>query len=303
MTFLLSLLVISIWLCLLFAGFSYYSYVVDRKQVEQKLDYYIPPWRVMKEEKRYDRLWSWIDRFAPMGENVSILSDPVEIEDLLTKSGYPYGLNLRRVHGAKILGAIIGFGTGFFYSFLGLPFGPVMFPTLIILGYLSPILLLRIKAKRRQEQLRLDLPNFLDMMSITLQAGMGLDEAIVYYIQTNQGPLTEELARFNQETRFGVQRESAYRSLIARTESPELEILVQTLIQAHNLGTSVAKAFTEQADDMRKMRAEQAKEKAGKATPKVSIVTGVVIFPSILILIGMYIIYTNFISRSILPGF
>ncbi|TCP69237.1 type II secretion system F family protein [Baia soyae] len=299
----MALLVISIWLCLLFAGISYYSYVSEHKQVEQKLDYYIPPWRVMKRKRRYDRLWSWVDRFAETGEKISILSDPVEIEEYLTKAGYPYGLNLRRVHGAKILGAISGFGAGFFYVFLGLPFGPALFPVLVFLGYSYPILLLRVRAKQRQEQLRLDLPNFLDMMSITLQAGMGLDEAIRYYIETSEGPLTEELARLNQEIRFGVQREAAYRALINRTDSPELDILVQSLIQAHILGTSVAKTFTEQADDMRQMRAEQAKEKAGKATPKVSLVTGVVIFPSILLLIGMFIIYTNFISKNIFSGF
>ncbi|MFD1408321.1 type II secretion system F family protein [Kroppenstedtia eburnea] len=246
-----------------------------------------------------DLLHHWMDRFAPTGEKIEILSDPVELEDDLVKSGYPYGLTVKRIQGAKILGTCVGVGSGFLYWFIGMPFAPVIAIFLPFLGYMAPIYGIKFLAKRRQQQIRYELPDFLDMMSITLQAGMGLDEAFSYYVQTNKGPLSEEFARLNQEIQFGVQRETAYRSLIRRTDSSELEALIQSLIQAHNLGTPIARTFAQQAEEMRRMRAEQAKEAAGKAAPKISLVSGLVIAPSIMLLMLGAIVYSYFIERNI----
>ena len=263
------ILVLGIWFCLLFAATSYYSYRMEQRRIQINLDERIPPWKVMKQTRsKTDLLHHWMDRFAPTGEKIEILSDPVELEDDLVKSGYPYGLTVRRIQGAKILGTFAGVGIGFLYWFIGMPFAPVIVIFLPFLGYMAPIYGVKFLAKRRQEQIRYELPDFLDMMSITLQASMGLDEAFAYYVQTNKGPLSEELARLNQEIQFGVQRETAYRSLIRRTDSAELEALIQSLIQAHNLGTPIAKTFAQQAEEMRRMRAEQARKRQERQPPK-----------------------------------
>ncbi|MFD1428301.1 type II secretion system F family protein [Kroppenstedtia sanguinis] len=294
------ILVLGIWFCLFFAATSYYSYKTEQQRIQINLDERIPPWKVMKQTRsKTDLLHHWMDHFAPTGEKIEILSDPVELEDDLVKAGYPYGLTVKRVQGAKILGTFLGLGSGFLYWLIGLPLAPVIAIFLPFLGYMAPIYGVKFLAKRRQEQIRYELPDFLDMMSITLQAGMGLDEAFAYYVQTNKGPLSEELARLNQEIQFGVQRETAYRSLIRRTDSSELEALIQSLIQAHNLGTPIAKTFAQQAEEMRRMRAEQAKEAAGKAAPKISLVSGLVIAPSIMLLMLGAIVYSYFIERNI----
>ncbi|GGA51954.1 hypothetical protein GCM10007416_26320 [Kroppenstedtia guangzhouensis] len=297
------LLVIGTWFCLFFAAVSYYIYRMEQKRILINLDERIPPWKVMKQSRsKTDFLHHWMDQLAPTGEKIEILSDPVDLEDHLVKAGHPYGLTVKRLQGAKLLGTIMGLAFGLLYWLIGLPFAPIMLVFSPFIGYMVPIYGIQWIAKRRQDQIRYELPDFLDMMSITLQAGMGLDQALNYYVETSEGPLSEEFARLNQEIQFGVQREMAYRSLLKRTTSTELEALIQSMIQAYNLGTPIAKTFAQQAEEMRRMRSEQAKEAAGKASPKISLVSGFIIAPSIMLLMLGAIVYSYFIKQSLFGG-
>ncbi|MFC7443325.1 type II secretion system F family protein [Laceyella putida] len=292
MTFFLYLLVIMIWGCLVFAATSFYTYSKELEEVRANLDNFIPPWKVMRRKTNSRALiHKWMDDLAPTGKKIQILSDQDEMEDVLVKAGHPFQLSVHRLHGAKLLGLFAGVFLAVLFNVVGLPLAQLSFVLLPIVGYLSPILLVRYLAKKRQEQVRLELPDFLDMMSITLQAGMAMDDAMAYYAEATRGPLGEELNRMLQEIKFGVQRETAYRGLIKRTESPELEALIMSLIQAHNLGTPIAQTFTQQAVEMRRMRSEKAKEAAGKASPKISLVSGLVIAPSIMLLMLGAILY------------
>ncbi len=298
-TFGFFVIVFGIFCSLIFGGINYISYQSNRQQIHTSLSQRVTPKNVMRDRSSgLEILHKWLDRLAPTGQKIELLSDPIELEDHLIKAGYPYGLTVERIQGAKIAGSLLGFLIGIIYFVLGLPFSAFVLSFGPLLGYLVPIFGIRMLAKRRQEQLRYELPDFLDMMSITLQAGMGLDEALAYYVDTNKGPLSEEFSRLNQEIRFGVQRETAYRSLLQRTESPELEALIQALIQAHNLGTPIADTFTQQSVEMRRMRSERGKEAAGKAGPKISVITGLLIAPSIMLLILSAIVYSYFISEN-----
>ena len=281
------LVVIFSWMALLFAAVSYVTYQSERQSLRRYLEEEIHPLVEQSGEEGnwLKQLYGWFDRLAPTGEKIQLLSDPEELENILVKAGYPYGLTVDRLQGAKVVGAMIGGGFGLLYFLLGLPMAPLVLFGGLFGGYMLPIWLVRHWAKRRQEQIRREIPDFLDIMSITLQAGMSLDAALSHYVQTFSGPLSEEFARMNREIRFGVQRESAYRSLMRRTTSPELEALLQSLIQAHNLGTPVSDIFMQQAEEIRRMRAEKAKEVAGKASPKISLVSGLVIAPSIMLLL------------------
>ncbi|GAA5345772.1 type II secretion system F family protein [Planifilum fimeticola] len=279
-------------ICLVFAGLSYINYRTEQQNVERYVNQYLYSPSAIDTGKPEKYQWhEWMDKLAPIGKRIELLSDPVELEDDLIKAGTPYGLTVDRLQGAKVLGALVGFSIAFFYTLLGLPFASVMLLGLTFGGYMAPMWTIRWMAKKRQSEIRYELPDFLDMMSITLQSGMGMDSALEYYVETSEGPLKEEIARLLQEIKFGVQRETAYRSLLRRTDSPELEALVQSLIQAHNLGTPVSQTFAQQADEMRRMRAEQAKEIAGKAAPKISVVGGLIITPSIVLMVfGMVIL-------------
>jgi tight adherence protein C len=303
MTFFLYLLIIMIWGCLVFAATSFYSYSKNADAVKANLDNLIPPWKVMRRRtSKRALLHKWMDELAPTGKKIEILSDPGEMEEALIKAGYPYQLTVQRLHGAKLLGLLSGILLAVLINVLGLPFASLSFVFFPILGFMAPIQIVRFMAKKRQEKLRLELPDFLDMMSITLQAGMAMDDAMGYYAEATRGPLGEELTRMLQEIKFGVQRETAYRSLIKRTTSPELEALMMSLIQAHNLGTPIAQTFAQQAEEMRRMRSEKAKEQAGKATPKISLVSGLIIAPSIMLLMLSAIIY-NVMSKNVFNFF
>ncbi len=294
------LVVIGAWMALLFAAVSYVSFQSEHQSLHRYLEEEIHP-LVEQSGKTGDwlkQLHAWFDRLAPTGEKIQLLSEPEELEDILVKAGYPYGLTVDRLQGAKVVSAVLGGVFGFLYFLLGLPMGPIVLVGSIFGGYMLPIWIIRRLAKRRQERIRREIPDFLDIMSITLQAGMSLDAALSHYVQTFSGPLSEEFARMNREILFGVQRESAYRALMQRTTSPELEALLQSLIQAHNLGTPVSDIFMQQAEEIRRMRAEKAKEAAGKAAPKISLVSGLVIGPSIMLLMFGSFVLKYFIGED-----
>lgn len=280
------------WFFLFLAGLYYITFRKRQAEIQQHLVEYGFQKVLRRFFDRWSFLYDYIDRLAPVGEKVQLLSDPHELKEHLVKAGNPFDLTVQRMNGAKILGALIGLVLSLFYLLLGLPLAPFIIVGLPLMGYMGPIFLIRHLAKQRQEKISYEIPDFLDMMSITLKAGMSLDEALNYYTSTTKGPLSEEVTQLNQEIRFGVHRETAYRNLLERTDSVELDGLVKSLIQALNLGTSVADVFTQQADEIRRMRAERAKEEAGKAGPKITIVSSLVIMPSILILvIGVLILY------------
>ncbi|MFC4075479.1 type II secretion system F family protein [Salinithrix halophila] len=303
----LYILVGASWLCLVMAGLMYVSYREKQAEIAQRIEQQSgSTFAAVSQSSEQDwrkTLVAWFDRFAPIGKDIELLSDPEDLKEYLVKAGYPYGMTVDRLQGAKVVFAIGGTILGLFYFLLGLPLAPFMLAFSPLIGYLYPIYAMKSKAKKRQEEIQYDLPDFLDMMSITLKAGMSLDTALDYYVRTNKGPLSEEIGRMSQEVSFGVQRETAYRALMERTDSPELETLIQSIIQAHNLGTPLSETFTQQAMEMRSMRAEKAKEKAGKSEPKISAVAGLVITPSIMILIfGAFVLKFFFADDSPLKG-
>ncbi|PTM54774.1 type II secretion system F family protein [Desmospora activa] len=299
-SFALFVIAVIIWFLLLFAGLNYIFFRRDHQEVDKQLAKRITPRNVMaKEFNKLDILHRWMDAMAERGSKIEVMSDSQTITQDLILAGNPYGLTTDRINGAKMLGAIFGGGVGFFLFLIGFPMGIILLVFLPVVCYLSPMLLIKYLAKKRQEEMRMELPDFMDMMSITLKAGMGLDEALAYYVSTNKGPLSDEFGRMHQEINFGVQREMAYRSLMKRTTSTELEALIQSMIQANNLGTPIAETFALQAEEMRRMRAEKAKEAAGKAAPKISLVSAFVIAPSIVMLILSAFIYSFFVAKEI----
>lgn len=305
---LIATIVISAWICALLAAFMYVKYREKQSEVNQHIEEQAGGSLASIQRTSDDGGWRellirWFDYFASTGKGIELLSDPDELKNYLVKAGHPYGLNVDRLQGAKIVFALGGGISGFFYFLLGLPLAPFGLAFGPLIGYMIPIFGIKMMAKKRQEEIQYELPDFLDMMSITLKAGMSLDSALHYYVTTHKGPLSEEITRLNQELSFGVQREAAYRALMNRTDSPELETLIQSMIQAHNLGTPISETFAMQASEMRNMRAEKAKEQAGKSEPKISAVAGLVITPSIMILIfGAFVLKFFFSDDSPFKG-
>lgn len=121
---------------------------------------------------------------------------------------------------------------------------------------------------------------------MTLQAGVSLDQALREVIRFFSGPIQEEFSRFNQEIDLGVPREKAYEQLLKRNDNPEFQMLIKALIQGMRLGVPISVTFKVQADNMRRMRKELVKEKAAKASPKVTLITTLVVAPTAMLMIG-----------------
>jgi tight adherence protein C len=250
------------------------------------------------------KIEKWIWDLAPVGQRIQFLGDPAYLEQLLIHAGLEQDWRVEQIHGAKMLGLICGIVISFLYLLLGLPLAFLFVPSLLIGGFLSPILYLKKEGKKRQENMRLALPDFLDMMSVTLKAGMSFDIALGYYTKVTKTPLAEEFSRFLQELHFGIERETAYRAIQRRVTVRELHALIQTLVQVHRLGAPVAQVFADQAKQMRGLRTEKAKEAAGKAAPRISLISGLVIAPSIfLFVLGMILLKSFFSPDSPLHMF
>ncbi|WP_316572850.1 type II secretion system F family protein [Neobacillus sp. YIM B06451] len=252
----------------------------------------------------FQKMTKYADEFSDLGQRINFFSENADVAEWIRKSGNPYQLTVERFQGLKLFLLVVGFFAGMISLIIGLPFSQyaVIFNPLI--GYFLPILIIRQQAKKRQEALRRDLPDFLDTISTSLQAGVSLDQALREVIRFFDGPLREEFSRFNYEIDLGVPRETAYRNLLQRNDNQEFQGLIKSLLQGLKLGVPIATTFKVQAEDMRQLREEQVKELAAKASPKVTLVTTFVVAPvSILMIAGLMLLNLIYGENSIFKLF
>lgn len=154
------------------------------------------------------------------------------------------------------------------------------------LGYYMPVLYLESQVKQRHERLRLGLPDALDMMVVSVEAGLGLDQALQYVsreVEHQHHDLSEELALVGLEMRAGKRRGEALRNLADRTGEPELRKLVAILIQTDRFGTSMGESLRTHSDFMRMRRKQEAEERAAKVGVKLVFPIFFFILPSMMI--------------------
>jgi tight adherence protein C len=169
---------------------------------------------------------------------------------------------------------------------IGLMIGNVlMVPVLAVLGYKAPDFAVGQKAKRRRRQLNIDLPDALDLLAVSVEAGHGFDGAIMKLIEHMEGPLAEEFALTLGEMRVGQARSEALKNLAARTDLPEMSSFTRAIIQADQLGISLGRILRIQAADSRHKRQAAAEEKAMKAPIKMLFPTAIFIFPVIFVVV------------------
>jgi tight adherence protein C len=152
------------------------------------------------------------------------------------------------------------------------------------LGYVLPGMVLARLAKRRQHRIRLQLPDALDLLVVSVEAGLGLDQALQRVgdeIAFAHPDLSEELRLINLELRAGTAREDALKNLADRTEVDDLASLVAMLIQTDKFGTSVAQALRVHSDTLRTKRRQRAEEAAAKTGVKMVFPLVCCIFPAI----------------------
>ena len=188
---------------------------------------------------------------------------------------------------AKAVFAVLGFMGG---TFLGGIAGKGSLGILLALlfgfvGFLTPDMFISFKARGRREEIRAELPDALDLLAVSVEAGLGFDAAIQKLTEHMDGPLIEEFALSLSEMRIGETRQHALEKMVQRVQAPELAAFVRAIIQADQLGISLGRILRVQATDTRNKRQAAAEERAMKAPIKMLFPTALFIFPAMFIVI------------------
>lgn len=154
-----------------------------------------------------------------------------------------------------------------------------------LFGYLLPDLLLHERAKERQMRISVELPDTLDQVTISVEAGLGFDAALAYVAETGTGPLAEELAIMLREITLGVPRQQALRNLVSRTDVAELRHFVFAIRQAEEYGLPIAHVLRIQSKELRIRRRQIAEERAMKMPVKMVFPLALCIFPTLFIVL------------------
>ena len=212
-------------------------------------------------------------------------------EKRLALAGNPGDLRVADWLGIKAIAAIIG-AILFFFLFvvagvMGFPFviGLVMTGVGGLFGYTIPEFWLGGRVKKRQKLILLMIPDALDLLTISVRAGLGFDAALGKVVEKLKGPLSDEFRRALAEVRVGKARREALRDIVARTEVPPLTNFIGAIIQAEQLGVSISKVLQVQSEQLRIERRQRAEEQAAKAPIKMLFPLVGCIFPSLFIVI------------------
>ena len=154
-----------------------------------------------------------------------------------------------------------------------------------LLGYFLPDILIGERAKERQMKIGTELPDTLDQITISVEAGLGFDAALAYVAETGQGPLADELQVLLREVTLGVPREQALRNLVDRTDVPELRHFVFAIRQAEEYGLPIAHVLRIQSKELRVRRRQNAEERAMKMPVKLVFPLALCIFPTLFIVL------------------
>jgi tight adherence protein C len=223
---------------------------------------------------------------------------------LIELAGNPPSLTAERIVAFKIVGGILGFVAGLLVAPL-LPFegfaATVMTAVLFALtGYTFPSAGLSARASKRQKEIRKSMPDTMDLLTISVEAGLGFDAALAQVVKNVPGPLSEEIGRMLQEMQIGVSRADAFRHLNDRTEVPELDGFVLSMIQADKYGVGVAKVLRAQATELRQKRRQRAEEVAQKVPLKLLFPMIFLVLPALFIVIlgpGAIQVYETFFGK------
>jgi tight adherence protein C len=225
-----------------------------------------------------------LSRFSRRGSQGNMIE---AAEARLHRAGYPGGLRGADWMGVKVLAAIVG-GIAFTIIFLGVsgfPMGIVFGLGGVALGFLAPEFWLGRKIRKRQMDMILQLPDALDLLTISVEAGLGFDAALAKVVEKMEGPLVNEYRQALAEIRMGRLRRDALRDVAARCDVQPVTNFIGAIVQAEQLGVPIAKVLQIQSQQLRIERRQRAEEAAAKAPVKMLFPMVGCIFPTIFIVI------------------
>jgi tight adherence protein C len=210
------------------------------------------------------------------------------LQEKLNLAGRPYGLTVGGFLTMQIISlvifAVVGFGVaqlmnqGPMFNILGPVVGAVI-------GYLGPQSMLSRRIRQRQKEILLALPNALDLLTISVEAGLGFDAAMARVTEKYHNALSLEFGRVLNEIRLGRPRTEALDDMGKRSKVDELNSFVQAIIQSEQLGVGIANVLRIQSEEMRRRRRQRAEEQGQKAPLKMLFPMVGCIFPTLFIVL------------------
>jgi tight adherence protein C len=246
-------------------------------------------------------------RLSGLGRRLTSPSKVSRTERMLSMAGNPGNLRTVDFLGLKVLLAVICAGAG--VAALGVLFGDFVFGVVAggafaLLGFVLPDFWLGRHIGERRRLILRAIPDTLDLLTISVRAGLGFDGALQKVVEKTSGPLADEFRRALAEIRMGKVRREALRDVVARTDVPALTNFIGAIIQAEQLGVAISKVLQIQSEQLRIERRQRAEEMAAKAPIKMLFPLVGCIFPSMFIVIlgpAIILIALNFTSTPATP--
>jgi tight adherence protein C len=217
-------------------------------------------------------LFPLLARSQALGRRLTPEDASDRIREKLELAGNPFGWTVERV----MAGKVVGFGGALVASLvLSLLLGFSFIPTLgfvvvaSLVGYMAPNMYLYQQTYDRSEKLQRALPDAIDLLTISVESGLGFDAACAQVARNTDGPLSEEFARMLQEMQIGRGRAEALRSLAERTNLADLRSFVSAMVQADAFGIPVGQVLRVQSSEIRVKRRQWAEEQAQKVPVKI----------------------------------
>ena len=213
-----------------------------------------------------------LSRLAGAARKLTPAQTRENIQHRLAQAGQPAFWDPEKVVASKAIAGVIAFLLSLsFTNSLELTGGIRLLVVVFIsfLGFYGPTVILNHKGEARQEEIRRTLPDIMDLLTISVEAGLGFDAALVQVIKEVPGALSQELARLLQEMRLGRTRVQAFRHLAERSNVDELKSFILAMVQADTFGVSISKVLRAQATELRTKRRQRAEEQAQKVPIKI----------------------------------
>ncbi len=210
------------------------------------------------------------------------------IEKKISYAGNPGNMNFNSVISLQaLLTVLFVFLAGLMIRFAGLAGQRAVLLLILALlsGAMLPVSMLNSRAAKRQKEIQKNLPDTLDLLLVSVEAGLGFDMALKRVTEQTPGVLSKEITRALEEMRLGKTREEALRGIVKRTGVPDLSSFISAVIQSEQLGSNIANTLRIQAGSMRQKRRQRAEEAAMKAPIKMLFPLVFFIFPTLFVVL------------------
>jgi tight adherence protein C len=228
------------------------------------------------------------DRLVDVGRRLVRADTASRLQYRLNIAGNPPGWDVNRIIGLKVLG-MAGCAALAFLYFIG---GEGSFLRTVLLtaaagafGYVLPNVMLYNAGAKRETLMRNSLPDALDLLTVSVEAGLGFDAAVGRVARNTDGPLAAEFSRLLQEMQIGMGRTDAMRAMAQRTSLADLKSFCLAMVQADSLGIPVGRVLRVQSAEMRTKRRQRAEEKAQQVPVRIMIPLVLFILPCLFIVI------------------